>query len=185
MWLLFIAVQDSKDEYLLVCLTIKSLLGVDCVVSIILHNACRMKMDQSLCILATCTDVEHFKWPGAKMYVPIVSLYVMTDQCAAKSHKYSGFNNISMMNCVSFQIHITIISNIPSLPCVNGTVLYFREKISEIIKSSRNCARCDWPVRVHYSSIKHSAYVTRVLYGVIMHAAYVTSFSARIFFNIL
>ena len=41
-----------------------------------------------------------------------------------------------------------------------------------IIKSSRNCARCDWPVRVHYSSIKHAAYVTRVLYGVIMHAAY-------------
>ena len=54
-----------------------------------------------------------------------------------------------------------------------------------IIKSSRNCARCDWPVRVHYSSIKHAPYVTRVLYGVIMHAAYVTSFSARNFFNIL
>ena len=43
------------------------------------------------------------------------------------------------------------------------TDLYF------IIKCSSNCARCDWSVRVHYSSIKHSAYVTRVHYNSTMH----------------
>ena len=48
------------------------------------------------------------------------------------------------------------------------------------IKSSKNCARCDWPVRVNYSTIKHTAHVTRVLYGVIMHAAYVTSLARAI-----
>ncbi len=53
-----------------------------------------------------------------------------------------------------------------------------------IIKCPSNCARCDWSVWLHYSSIKHAVYVTRVLYRVIMHAAYVTSFSARNFFNI-
>ena len=52
------------------------------------------------------------------------------------------------------------------------------------IKCLTNCARCDWSVRVHYSFIKHAAYVTCVLYRVIMHAAYVTSSSARDFFSI-
>ena len=61
-------------------------------------------------------------------------------------------------------------------------VLQFLERI---IKCSSNCARCDWSVRVHYSSIKHAAYVTRVLYRVIMHAAYVMSLSARYFLSIL
>ena len=32
------------------------------------------------------------------------------------------------------------------------------------IKCLTNCARCDWSVQVHYSSIKHAAYVTHVLY---------------------
>ena len=53
------------------------------------------------------------------------------------------------------------------------------------IKCLTNCARCDWSVRVHYSSIKHAAYVTRVLYRVIMRAAYVTGLSARNFLSIL
>jgi len=35
--------------------------------------------------------------------------------------------------------------------------------------------------RVHYISIKHTAYVTYMLYGVIMHAALVTSLSMRKF----
>ena len=39
-----------------------------------------------------------------------------------------------------------------------------RYNLKERIKCSRNCARCDWPVRVPYSSIKHAAHVTRVLY---------------------
>jgi len=37
--------------------------------------------------------------------------------------------------------------------------------VYRFIKCSSNCARCDWSVRVHYSSIKHSAYVTRVHYN--------------------
>ena len=50
--------------------------------------------------------------------------------------------------------------------------------ISKFIKCLSNCARYDWSVRVHYSSIKHAADVTRVLYRVIMLAAYVMSLSA-------
>ena len=59
------------------------------------------------------------------------------------------------------------------LPDLGHAILYCT-LINCIIKCSSNCARCDWSVRVHYSSIKHAAYVTRVLYRVIMHAAYVT-----------
>jgi len=47
------------------------------------------------------------------------------------------------------------------------------------IKCLTDCACPDWSVCVHYSSIKHVAYVTRVLYRVIMHAAYVMSLNAR------
>ena len=57
--------------------------------------------------------------------------------------------------------------------------------LNNIMKCSSNCARCDWSVRVQYSSIKHGAYVTRVLYRVFMHAVYVTSLSARCFLSIL
>ena len=60
-----------------------------------------------------------------------------------------------------------------------------RETLHSIIKCLTNCARCDWSVRVHYSSIKHAAYITRVLYRVIMHAAYVTSLNTRDFLSIL
>ena len=34
--------------------------------------------------------------------------------------------------------------------------------LPRFLKSSRNCVRCDWPVREHYSAIKHSAYVKRI-----------------------
>jgi len=62
--------------------------------------------------------------------------------------------------------------NIWYFPLQNFSLFYYS------IKCLTNCARCDWSVPVHYSSIKHAAYVTRVLYRVIiMHAAYVTSFS--------
>ena len=37
------------------------------------------------------------------------------------------------------------------------------------LRAIHNCARCDWSVRVHYSSIKHAANVTRVLYRVLYH----------------
>ena len=56
--------------------------------------------------------------------------------------------------------------------------------MNNIIKCLSNCACRDWSVRVHYSSIKHAAYVTRVLYRVIMHAAYVMSLGAHYFLNI-
>jgi len=61
----------------------------------------------------------------------------------------------------------------------------WNEFLSKFIKCLTNCACCDWSVRVHYSSIKHAAYVTCMLYQVIMDTAYVTDLSVLDFLSIL
>ena len=73
---------------------------------------------------------------------------------------------------LSINHNVTLISNIKDVCCNQVGVwppwwaqIYKYRLLLFIIKCSSYCERYDWSVWVHYSSIKHSAYVTRVHYN--------------------
>ena len=68
-----------------------------------------------------------------------------------------------------FPFHLRVVSTLQQHinTALQGTTAVLIPSLKCFIKCLTNCARCDWQVRVHYSYIKHAAYVTRVLYRVL------------------